>query len=274
MERCFGIAWALAERLDQPYLSWHRALARAHCALLAGDTSEAKARAIEARDIGRRTGQPDADLISGGLIGGVNIQRGVFRDGTVEVIEQARVQLPGYRDWLTAMLAWEHARVGRLELAHDLLAEFAASGFEPTAEPNGWLGTMVHYSDVAVACDDHHVAAALYERLAPYAGQLPTKGSVPYPPVNHYLGKLATLQGRYEQADHHFTRAAAFAERAGAAYFATEVDVAWGQMFLQRRQAGDEQRARARLDAARSAAAAGGYADVERRATETLQRLG
>ena len=45
-------------------------------------------------------------------------------------------------------------------------------------------------------------------------------------------------------------------------------------MFLQRRQAGDEQRARAHLDSARSAATARGYADVERRATEALQQLG
>ena len=149
-------------------------------------------------------------------------------------------------------LAREHARLGRLELAHELLDKFAASGFEPMPEPNGWLFTMIHYSDVAIACDDHHAAAALYERLVPYADQLPTKGAVPYPPVGHYLGKLATLLRRYEQADHHFTPAAAFAERAGAAYMATEIDLAWGQMFLQRRQAGDEQRARARLDSARS----------------------
>ena len=99
-------------------------------------------------------------------------------------------------------------------------------------------------------------------------------GSFVHPPVEHYLGKLATLLRHYEQADHHFTGAAALAARAGAAYLASEIDLAWGQMFLQRRQAGDEQRARARLDSARSAAVARGYADVERRATEALQQLG
>jgi len=47
-------------------------------------------------------------------------------------------------------------------------------------------------------------------------------------------------------------------------------------LFLQRGHAGDEERARARLDAARSAAAAaaGGYADVERRAAYEVQRFG
>jgi tetratricopeptide (TPR) repeat protein len=275
MERCFGIAWSLAERLDQPLLSWHRAMSRTHCALLTGDTSEAEARAIEALDIGTRGGRPGAQAIFNYQIGGVNTQRGVFPDDTVAAIEHARVQFPGLRGWFTAMLASEHARVGRLELAHELLDEFAATGFEPMPEPDGWLFTMIHYTDVAIACDDHRAAAALYERLVPYAGQTPTRGAAPYhAPIDHYLGKLATLLGRYEEADQHFPAAAEFADRAGAAYLAAEIDLAWGEMFLQRRQAGDDERARACLDSARSAAAARGYADVEGRATNALQRLG
>ena len=274
MERCFRIAWSLAERLDQPLLSWHRAMSRTGCALLAGDTSEAEARAIEALDVGAHGGQPGAQVMFDYQIGAIDLQRGVFPHDRVAALEHARARMPGLRVWLTAMQAWEHARVGRLELAHELLDEFAASGFEPPPEPNGWLFTMIDYADVAVACDDQNAAAALYERLAPYAGQLPTRGAVPYPPIDHYLGKLATLMRRYEQADHHFTRAATFADRAGAAYFASEIDLAWGQTFLQRGQAGDARRARARLDSARSAATADGYADVERRATQALQQLG
>jgi class 3 adenylate cyclase len=273
MERCFAIAWSLADRLDQPYLAWHRAIARTHIALLTGDTSEAESRAMEVRDISTRIGE-DVERSFTYLMSGVETQRGVFRAGTVTGLEQARVQLPGIRGWLTAMLAREHARAGRLELAHELLDEFAATGFEPMPEPYGWLFTMIHYADVAVACDDHLAAAALYERLVPYADQVPTKGGIPHPPVSYSLGKLATHLRRYEQADDHFTRAAAFAERAGAAYFATEIDLAWAELLLQRGQAGDDQRARAHLDAARSAAAARGYAGIERRAADALQRLG
>jgi hypothetical protein len=143
----------------------------------------------------------------------------------------------------------------------------------PPPNPS-WLITMLAYPDVAIACNDHHAAAAVYERLVPYAGQIPGNGHVPHPPIDYSLGKLATLLRRYEHADRHFTRAAAFTTRASAAYFATEIDLAWGQMFLQRSQAGDDRRARTHLDAARAAATAGGYADVERRATQVIQRLG
>jgi tetratricopeptide (TPR) repeat protein len=246
---------------------------RAHCALLAGDTSDAEARAIEALDIGTRSGQPDADLIFAGQIGAVNIQRGVFPDNMVDIIEQARVQLPGYRDTLAAMLAWEHARAGSLELAQELLDEFGAGGFEPMPEPNGWLLTMIHFADVAVACDDHAAAAALYEQLVPYADQVGGTGGTPYPPVNHYLGKLATLQRRYEQADAHLAAAAEVAARARAAPVAAATDLAWGTMVLQRGDTGDTERARTHLDSARTIAADRGYADVERRAAEMLERL-
>jgi class 3 adenylate cyclase/tetratricopeptide (TPR) repeat protein len=276
MQRCCAIAWALADRLDQPWIHWQGALARAHNALLAGDTSEAEARAIEALDVGTRGGQPDAELMFAFQIGQVNIQRGGFSDHTVAAIELALVQLPGFRDVLTSMLAWEHARLGRLDHAHELLDEFAARGFEPTPhEPDGWLLTVSRYSDVAIACGDHRAAAALYERLVPFADQLAAGGNgAPFPPINHHLGRLATLLRRYDQADDHFRRAAAFAERAGAAYFATETDLAWAEMYLQRQQAGDDERACARLVAARSVARDRGYADVERRATEALPRLG
>jgi tetratricopeptide (TPR) repeat protein len=275
MEQCLATAWSIAERLDQPYLSGHRASRRTQGALLAGDAGEAKARAIEALDIARRSGHPAADLNFAAQIHAVHTLLGVFPDRTVAAIEQARERMPALRVSLTAMLASEHARAGRLELAQELLDEFAASDFEPVPEPNGWLLTMIRYSDVAIACDDHHAAAALYERLVPYAGQFCTRASAPcHPPIDHYLGRLATVLGRYEQADQHFTGAAAFAVRAGAVYLAAQIDLAWGEMFLQRREAGDEQAARGRLDAARAAATAGGYADIERRATEAIRRVG
>jgi DNA-binding SARP family transcriptional activator len=273
MERCVAITWSLADQLDQPFLRWQGTLMRAHCALLAGDTREAEARAIEALDIGTRSGQPDADLIFAGQIAAVDVQRGVFPDDMVAKLEQARVRLPGFRVTLAALLAWEHARTGRRALAQELLDEFAASGFEPMPESNGWLRTMIHFSDVAISCDDHQAAAALYERLVPYPDHVAGTGGAPYPSVHHYLGKLATLLRHYERADAHFTSAVEFNTRAGAAYFAAETDLAWGTMFLQRGDAGDTERARTRLDSARSVAADRGYADVERRATEVLDQL-
>jgi len=157
------------------------------------------------------------------------------------------------------MVAKEHARFGGLEIAHQLLDEFAASGDRTDAHP-GWFGTMLLLADVAIACDDGLAGAALYERLVPFADQLPWTGVVPVLPFVQGLGRLAARLHRYEEADGYVARAAAYAERASPAFFATETDLAWGEIFLQRRHVGDDQRAHTRLDAARSAAIAHGYA--------------
>ena len=63
------------------------------------------------------------------LLHRVEIQRlGALRDDKVALIEQVRSQLPdGHDAAITAVLAWEHARLGRLEAAHTLLDDFAAA---------------------------------------------------------------------------------------------------------------------------------------------------
>ena len=48
---------------------------------------------------------------------------------------------------------------------------------------------------------------ALFERLTPWADQLPNNGIGAESPVSHYLGGLATVLGRYDEADDFFTDA-------------------------------------------------------------------
>lgn len=43
-------------------------------------------------------------------------------------------------------------------------------------------------------------------------------------PVSHYLGGLATVLGRYDEADAYFAQAAAFSDRVGAKFFAAGTD--------------------------------------------------
>lgn len=65
--------------------------------------------------------------------------------------------------------------------------------------------------------------------------------------------------------------AAELCERLGTKFFATENDLAWGRMLLERNAPGDAEKARDLLVKTQASAAACGYAHVERRATEALQ---
>jgi hypothetical protein len=87
------------------------------------------------------------------------------------------------------------------------------------------------------------------------------------------LGGLATVLGRYDEAQAYFVQSAAMCDRIGARFFAARTDLSWGRMLAERRILGDTEKARQLLTKARSAAAANGYRAVERRASAALLGL-
>ena len=132
---------------------------------------------------------------------------------------------------------------------------------------------MVCYAEAAIACRDPKYAGPLFDRLAPWADQMATTGITADGPVSHFLGGLATVLGRYDEADAYFAHAAAFNDRANAKFFAARTNLSWGKMLAERDAPGDTERARDLLTKAHAAAAAHGYANIERRAAEALQHL-
>jgi ATP/maltotriose-dependent transcriptional regulator MalT len=124
-----------------------------------------------------------------------------------------------------------------------------------------------------VACRDNTIAAALFDRLEPFADHVPTNLSAAYDTVSYHLGALAALLGRYDQADTYYAQAAQFNHRAGAKFFAGNTNLAWGKMLAERDKRGDRERARHLLTAAHAAAVAHGYAGIEREAAEAIEHL-
>jgi hypothetical protein len=102
---------------------------------------------------------------------------------------------------------------------------------------------------------------------------LPATGASALGPVSHYLGGLAAVLGRYDEADAYFAQSAAFSDRVSAKFFAARTDLSWGRMLAERRTPGDTQNARYLLTRAHTAAVAYGYGNVERRAAAALQLL-
>jgi class 3 adenylate cyclase/tetratricopeptide (TPR) repeat protein len=271
MNRCYDISWSIAERLDQPMLTWQSAVTRAMLAHLAGDTDEAEARSTEALRMGLDSGQPDATAFHVTQLLALMIQRGRIGE-LVPLIEQLAAELPAVPDTITAARAAIHAAVGRLEDAHQLLEDFAAANFEHSPDPGSGL-FILNYAYVCVACRDTRIAAALIDRLEPYAGQVSTGFVVAWDTVSHPLGDLATVLGRYDQADTYYTQAAQFNDRAGAKFLTANTDLAWGNMLAERDHPGDRERARHLLSAAHTAAAAHRYPAIERAAATALAYL-
>jgi len=274
LDRCSALMRALVEKLDQPMLHWSYLMQRTHRALIAGDTDEAERLATECLRIGTDSGQPDAGTIFAMHLLGVNGQRGTTGD-LIPVIEEIRREMRDIsKAAVESALAIAYVEGGRRDDARRVLLEFTDGGCQLPVD-SVWLLSMATYADVAIECGDRRNAGPLFDLLAPWADQLSTNGGgSTNGPVSHFLGGLATVLGRFDEADAYFVRAAAFSQRAQAKFFAAQTDLLWGRMLARRAAPSDTDRARQLLTRAHTAARAHGYGGVERRSALALRDLG
>jgi DNA-binding SARP family transcriptional activator len=273
MDRCIQIHGSMAAQLDQPIFTWGHTFVSAMRAQLSGDTDRAEQLATKALQIGTDGGQPDAGIIFGAQLMIVSGQRGTMSE-LATLIEKLAAETPDIpRGLFASLLAKAHVEGDRTDQARILLDEFATEDFDLPLDQI-WLTGMVDYAEAAIECRDPKYAGPLFDRLAPWAGQLPATGASALGPVSHYLGGLLAVLGRYDEADAYFNQAAEFSDRVGAKFFAARTALSWGRMLAERRALGDADKARDLFTRAHAAAAAHGYRNVERRAAAALQGLG
>ncbi|HEV3363242.1 MAG TPA: hypothetical protein VG795_03740, partial [Acidimicrobiia bacterium] len=145
-------------------------------------------------------------------------------------------------------------------------AEFAAL---PTNYARAYGLTMA--AEVCAGVRDAERAAVLYGQLQPYTGLVATAGSLTPGSVDHYLGLLAAVEGRFDQAGRHFEAAHASHEALAAPIWLARTRLEWARMLLTRRQPGDTSRAQELLGQALDSARELGLANIERRALELLK---
>ncbi len=269
MLRCVAIHGSIAEQLNQPIFTWDHAFLRAVPAQIAGDTDRAEQLANEALRIGTESGQPDAATIFGAQLIIVSGQRGTMVD-LAPLIEQMAADTPDISKWLfRSLLAKAYVEGDRFEDALALLEEFSRANYD-LPQDQIWLTGMVDFADAAIECGEPRYAGPLFDRLQPWADQLPATGGSALAPVSYYLGGLATVLGRFDDAEAYLAQSAGFCARVGAKFFAARTDLSLGKLFVARGAPDDVQRARELIARAHTAAAALGYGAVERRAAEAL----
>jgi hypothetical protein len=118
------------------------------------------------------------------------------------------------------------------------------------------------------------MAATLYDLLLPYAAVFSVSGGVTTGCTAYHLGMLATLTGRFADAEDHLAYAAGVHDRIGAVPHLGRTRVEWARLRLSRRAPGDVEEAKRLLDQALGAATALGLANVERRARALIENAG
>jgi hypothetical protein len=116
-------------------------------------------------------------------------------------------------------------------------------------------------------------AHTLSELLSPYHEQVPFIGTLGFFPASLSLGGLASVLGRYDEAEAHFTEAAELAARGQMQFFAARTQLDWGRMLALRGRPGDLDGAGAHLEQALGVALSLGYSGIERKANTELLNL-
>jgi hypothetical protein len=131
---------------------------------------------------------------------------------------------------------------------------------------------MISYASVAAQLHLADVAERLIALLGPYHEQVPCQGVTSREPIAIYVGGLAGVLGRFDEAEHYFGEAAELSIRGGMRYAEAQNNLWWARMLLEHDARGDAERASGLLVRAREAAAARGYGLVEARAAALQAR--
>jgi len=261
---------AMAEKLGQPSVLWVASFVDTSLALLHGKTEQAEQLATAALEVGTAGGQPDAFAFYGVQLMGTRREQGRMGE-LVSLIADTAEQNPSMPTFRAA-LATAHLDAGNEEAAREMVDVAAADSFA-LPEDTGWFDAMVNYARVVLELQLAAHGERLIELLAPFRDQVPHNVLTPQPPVATFLGGLATVVERFEEAESYFEQAAELNSRGEMKFAEAYTDMLWGRMLRTRNGPGDADRARGVLEQARESAAARGYAMVERQANAELAKL-
>jgi tetratricopeptide (TPR) repeat protein len=221
---------ALADAVALPHFLWYVPLWRAALALLAGRWSEAGELSDRALALGRQADDPNALIFIGiQREHGLYVRRRLREANRARIVEGGAAS-PAAAEWLVHV-ALIDAETGATGDARRLVSELARD--DVLAMDANWHGACI-LADAAVHVGDRDAGAVLYRLLEPHARLFPVVaraigclGS-----AERYVGRLAGLLGRHDEAVSRLRRAVAENERVGAAPYATGALLHLGEALM------------------------------------------
>ena len=246
----------LAEAVRQPQALSDVFAWRATLALMDGQVEEAERLTHEALAIGQRAQSQNA--VVDFTVQMVVLRREQWRlddlRGLESVIRSYAEQFPLVPSW-RPMLALIACDLGDHAGAWRILDAIAVNDF--TDIPRNlwlWLPIVTMLSETCVVLGDTPRAATLYELLLPYADRNVSANTAIacFGSVSYFLGRLATVMSRWEDAARHFGDALVMNERMGLKPWVAHTLRAYAHLLISRphRAAADLARAREMLEQA------------------------
>ena len=173
-----------------------------------------------------------------------------------------------------ALRVWAWSLRGNDTDARRSFELMAAKDFDDLPEEAASMAsTLALLSEVCFRLRDEERAPRLYELLRPLAPYNVTVYDFFFGSASRYLGQLASLLGRRDDAEQHFEEAVAMNERFGALPWTALTQYDWACLLEGRREAGDAERAGELTQAALTTARDLGMAQLEQEAQALHHRL-
>ena len=223
----------------EPYLRWLIVLADTFEAMMAGRLTDAETLAAEGLDFGLHIGAEDVFAIYAAQFFVLRTFAGRHAE-LFPLVEQAASENPTV---LPFRLAYGIIclAVNKMGVAQEILHEGMENGFAEIAMDNFWMTSVIAYVIIAIELDDREAAAQLLPVIAPHASVISFNGATSQGPVSAYVGKLASLLGRYDEAEDHLRAALATATAFGWTYHQATTFFALAQTRHRRLGALDEE---------------------------------
>jgi len=247
---------------------------RAMRCLMRGEFPNAQRYALEMLRIANRRHDQPLTVAFGTLM--IHVRTELGRESENEqIIREYASQFPN----LTVPrcgLAAVSANLGREAEARREFERFAADNFAGIPRDWNWICALTFLSEACIYLSDRDHGATLYELLRPYSGRNITIGwgDVSYGALDRYLGRLAALTGRLDDAEAHLEAALRFEQQMGATLAAAHTRYDYATMMLERGRVGDREKALSHLRQALETAAAVGMKDLERRVRRMIATAG
>jgi tetratricopeptide (TPR) repeat protein len=207
---------ALGEALKLRYQSWLAAAHEAELLLLLGRFTEAEACIDQAlrrgADAHRDEAQKTATLQRFLLF----LERGGFQEGGLEklrsALEHLEVDRPNHKIYPLARLDCELGQERRAQARLDVLAK---GGFRTVPRDYAWLMAITVLADVAAMVGNPEQVKTLYELLRPYSALVAGADHIRFGAVSRYLGLLAAVLSRLDEAAQYLQEAMVANDRIG-----------------------------------------------------------
>jgi class 3 adenylate cyclase/tetratricopeptide (TPR) repeat protein len=271
VDSCLAEMKEIATQTELPRHRWQVCATKSWRHLLVGAPAEAEAAANEAFEIGLKIGLPYAISVYGGHLLRIYMEQGRLGE-MVDIALQAGEENPTLPGWRQALMLI-YCELGRSDEAGALLDTDQGSDFRDFPFDVTWLQSMAFCADCTCDLGRLSAAAVLYERFLPYIGRYIFLGTLDQGAVTRPVGRLATLLGRYEDAESHLRLALEMHERMRAAYWIARTQVDLSELMLTRQGVGDAQAARSWIQEARLSAHLHGYRGLFPRVDQLLSRL-